>query len=227
MLIMLQCRVLYSTSYTSAVPEMMSEFKIPDETVATLGLTTYLLGLAVGCVILAPLSEMYGRKPVYVGSMLVFTLLVLPCALATSLEMILVVRFFGALAGVVMIANAPGTVSDIVDNENRALAFSIWSIGPFNGPIFGPLIGGFATEYLGWRWTNWLVLIFGGAAWIMLCLTKETYGPAILQKKSKLKRKKTGDSRWWSRYDNKLDLSSLLKVNLSRPFVLLFTEPIW
>ncbi|KAI9777283.1 MAG: hypothetical protein M1835_005274 [Candelina submexicana] len=209
--------VLYSTAYTSGVPELMREFHVSSETIATLGISTYLLGLAVGCVILAPLSEMYGRKIVYVFSMAAFALLVLPCALASSLEEILVVRFIGAFAGVVMIANSPGTVSDIVDDEHRALAFSIWSVGPFNGPIFGPLIGGFATEYLGWRWTNWLVFIFGGVAWIMVCLIKETYGPAILQKKAKMKRKETGDPRWWSRYDNELNISSLLKVNLARP----------
>jgi MFS family permease len=58
-----------------------------------------------------------------------------------------------------MIANAPGTVSDISDEAHRALAFSIWSIGPMNGPVTGPLIGGFVYEYLGWRWTNWLVVI--------------------------------------------------------------------
>jgi MFS family permease len=47
---------------------------------------------------------------------------------------IIIVRFFGALAGSSMIANAPGTVGDIVSDEYRALAFSIWSIGPLNGP---------------------------------------------------------------------------------------------
>jgi hypothetical protein len=42
-----------------------------------------------------------------------------------------------------MISNAPGTVSDIVDDQHRAFAFSIWSIGPMNGPVVGPVIGGF------------------------------------------------------------------------------------
>ncbi len=64
-----------------------------------------------------------------------------------------------ACFGAAMIANAPGTVSDISDEAHRALAFSIWSIGPMNGPVTGPLIGGFVYEYLGWRWTNWLVVI--------------------------------------------------------------------
>jgi MFS family permease len=144
-----------------------------------------------------------------------------------------------------MIANAPGTVNDIVDEQYRALAFSIWSIGPMNGPVTGPLIGGFAAEYLGWRWTNWLVMIFSGVGWIMCSMVKETYSPVLLQRKAAKIRKETGDDRWWSRYDQRLSSKSLasrllrcldltlnflvlqiLKINLSRPFILAFTEPI-
>jgi len=87
--------VLYSTSYTSSMPGMMEEFHVTSEPVATLGVTTYLLGLAVGSLILAPLSEMYGRRIVYAGSLAFYCLMVLPCALATSLSEVLVVRFFG------------------------------------------------------------------------------------------------------------------------------------
>jgi hypothetical protein len=87
--------VLYSTSYTSSMPGMMKEFHIESEPVATLGVTVYLVGLAVGSLILAPLSEIYGRRPVYAGSLLFFCLMVLPCALATSLSEVLVARFFG------------------------------------------------------------------------------------------------------------------------------------
>jgi hypothetical protein len=87
--------VLYSTSYTSSMPGMMEEFHETSEPVATLGVTMYLFGLAVGSLILAPLSEVYGRRPVYIGSLLFFCLMVLPCALATSLSEVLVVRFFG------------------------------------------------------------------------------------------------------------------------------------
>jgi len=107
-----------------------------------------------------------------------------------------------------MISNSPGTVADITTEQYRALAFSIWSIGPMNGPVTGPLIGGFAAQYLGWRWTNWLVLIFGGTAWIMCALIKETYTPALLKKKAAQLRKETGDDRWWCRYDQKLSSKS-------------------
>lgn len=87
--------VLYSTSYTTSMPGMMEEFHVSSEPVATLGVTVYLLGLACGSLILAPLSEIYGRRIVYFGSLLFFTLMVLPCALATSLPEVLVVRFLG------------------------------------------------------------------------------------------------------------------------------------
>lgn len=113
---------------------MQEEFDAPSKTVVTLGLTTYLFGFAAGSLLLAPLSETFGRKPVYCVCMTIFCLLIIPCALAHSLTEIVVIRFFGALAGSSMIANAPGSIGDIVSDEYRALAFSIWSIGPFNGP---------------------------------------------------------------------------------------------
>ncbi|KAA6411574.1 MAG: MFS multidrug transporter [Lasallia pustulata] len=218
--------VLYSTSYTTGLPNMMRDFHVSSEPLVTLGVTTYLIGLAGGSVILAPVSEIYGRRPVYMCSMFFFMLLIIPCGLATSLAEVLVVRFFGAVAGSAMIANAPGSVSDIVNDEYRALAFSIWSIGPLNGPTFGPIIGGFTTQYLGWRWTNWIVMILSAVAWIFVCSLKETYAPALLIQKAKVRRKETGESRWWSRYDQKTSFTELLKVNLSRPFIMTFTEPI-
>lgn len=132
--------VVYSTSYTTGLSEMMHDFNINSEPVVTLGVTTYLVGLAIGSVILAPVSEMYGRRPVYIGSMFVFMILFIHCGIGSSLAEVLVVRFFAAVAGGAMAAISPGTVSDIVTDEYRALALSIWSIGP--------LIGGFSTQYV-------------------------------------------------------------------------------
>lgn len=130
------------------------------------------------------------------------------------------------MMGSCMISNAPGTIADISDEAHLALAFSIWGIGPMNGPVFGPVVGGFLAQYLGWRWTNWFVLIFAGVSWILLFTIKETYAPAILKKRAQLRREETGDERWWSRYDQKLSILNLLKINLTRPFVMSFTEPI-
>jgi MFS family permease len=103
---------------------------------------------------------------------------------------------------------------------------SMWSIAPVNGPVTGPLIGGFVFQYLGWRWDNWIVMIIAGFALAALLTLKETYAPAILQRKAARMRKETDDPRWWCRYDQRISKLQLLKINLSRPFVLSLTEPI-
>lgn len=238
--------VLYSTTYTSSIPGLVEEFNITSQTVATLGVTTYLLGLGFGSLIWAPVSELYGRRPVYIICMFIFTLLILPACLATSLTEILVIRFFGyvrsplflwrnswltvhrcsALFGAALIANSAGTVVDISTEETRALVLSLWSIAPLNGPVTGPVIGGFVYQYLGWRWDNWLILILAGVCSLFMLGTKETYAPTILKAKAARLRKETGDDRWWTRYDLDVSPWTLVKLNLTRPFVLFFTEPI-
>ena len=64
-------------------------------------------------------------------------------------------------------------------------------------------------------------------ALVFAIILKETYAPTILQKKAARLRKESGDSRWWSRYDQTASLAEILKLNLSRPFVMAVTEPIW
>jgi MFS family permease len=117
-----------------------------------------------------------------------------------------------------MISNSPGTVADITNETYRALAFSVWSIGPMNGPVTGPLIGGFAAEYLGWRWTNWLVLIIALTAWFCCAGMKETYAPSILRQRAAKMRKETSDDRWWSRYDDRASGTILLISASFLPF---------
>jgi MFS family permease len=112
----------------------MAEEFAQSGTIVTLGLTFYLFGLAIGSMFMAPLSEVYGRKPVCVICLAVFTVLIIPCALAKSVTALIVVRFIAAFFGSVMISTAPGMVADLVDDEHRALAISVWSIGPLNGP---------------------------------------------------------------------------------------------
>ncbi|KAK1994322.1 major facilitator superfamily transporter [Colletotrichum falcatum] len=217
--------VLYSTSYTASIPGLVEEFH-STQVVTTLGVTTYLLGLAAGSLIVAPMSELYGRQYVYLGCFTISSLLIIPCGLAKSLTTLIVVRFFGALFGAALIANSPGTVVDISDEEYRALAMSFYSIAPLNGPVTGPLIGGFVFQYMGWRWTNWIVLILAGVGIALMLTLRETYAPTILQRKAAKMRKETDDPRWWCRYDEKVSKFHLIKVNLSRPFILSFTEPI-
>jgi MFS family permease len=137
------------------------------------------------------------------GSNCPFFWVSLACILGTMHTGLVADLILRACAGAAMISNAPGTVNDIVTENYRALAFSIWSIGPMNGPVTGPLIGGFTAEYLGWRWTNWIVIILSAIGWIACSFMKETYAPVILRKKAAKMRKDTGDDRWYCRYDQR------------------------
>jgi MFS family permease len=128
--------------------------------------------------------------------------------------------------GAALVSNSPGTVVDISDEDNRALVMSLWSIAPLNGPVTGPVIGGFVFQYMGWRWDNWIVLIIAGVACVMMTTLRETYAPAILQRKAARLRKEMDDPRWWCRYDQRISKLQLIKINLGRPFVLSLTEPI-
>lgn len=73
----------------------------------------------------------------------------------------------------------------------------------------------------------WVALIFSAFALGFSILLEETYAPALLQKKAAKLRKESGESRWWCRYEQKASLYEILKLNLSRPFVMAVTEPIW
>lgn len=219
--------VLYSTSYTAAIPGLQEEFGEDSSTVVTLGVTTFLLGLAAGSLVVAPMSELFGRRPVYLICLTLSALLIIPCALATSLAEIIAVRFLGALFGAAMISNGAGTIADISTEDDRALYMSLWSIAPLNGPVTGPLIGGFVFQYLGWRWENWVSFILTCVAALLMATVRETYTPKVLQQKAAQRRKEEDDERYWCLYDDsKRSTLELMRTNLSRPIVLSATEPI-
>ncbi|KAF8537533.1 major facilitator superfamily domain-containing protein [Trichophaea hybrida] len=214
--------IFYSTSYVSGSAGMVEEFDIKPTTLI-LGMTTYLIGLGCGPMLLAPLSELYGRRIVYLVSLCLFFLFVIPACIATNFTTILVVRFFGAFAGSVTLSNAPGTLGDIFLEDRRTLAFT-----PMNGPVLGPIIGGFVYQTLGWRWNNWLVLIMAGIFGLLALTHPETYMPVLLRRRAEKKRRETGDERYMSRFcykDGEGDVLGLIVLNLKRPVIMLFTEP--
>jgi len=71
-----------------------------------------------------------------------------------------------------------------------------------------------------------MVMILSGITFFGVLLIPETYGPSLLRKRRVARRKETNDERWWTRYDETKSFFPLLKINLSRPFILMVTEPI-
>jgi multidrug resistance protein len=216
--------VLYSTSYMSSAPGLESELGV-SSLGATTGLTTYLLGLALGSLFSAPLSELYGRRIVYILSLGTWILLIIPCGLAESFAVILASRFFGGVAAAALVSNGPGSIVDVSKPDQLALGMSLYSLGPFSGPVLGPFIGGVVFQYLNRRWTNWIVLALGGLAFLMMLTVEETYIPHILRRETSRLRGETGDSQWWCQYDRQVSAFHSLRVSLYRPVVLFITEP--
>jgi len=87
-------------------------------------------------------------------------------------------------------------------------------------------MGGFVVQALGWRWTNWLTMIFCGVMMVMLLAMEETYSPVLLRRRAAKRRAETGNPKWWSRYDSKKSVGQLAREYLFRPFVMATTEPI-
>lgn len=135
-----------------------------------------------------------------------------------------------AFVGSVTLSNAPGSIGDVFSEEDRTLAFSLFSLAIMNGPVLGPIVGGFVFEALGWRWTNWIVLIMSMLFWTLgYYLVPETYQPRLLRQKAKKLRKEHDDDRYLSRFCDKdgADFWGLVKTSMKRPLLMLFTEPLW
>lgn len=126
-----------------------------------------------------------------------------------------------------MLTNVPASVNDVAYELHWTFIFSRWSVGSRNEPVISSIIGEFCFEHLGWRWDNWLFVIMGGVTICLVAGLGETYLPVWLRKKAAKMREETNEERWWSRYENKERFWQLLRINLSRPFTMIFTEPIW
>ena len=103
-----------------------------------------------------------------------------------------------------------------------------FSAAPFIGPAIGPLVGGFLSDALGWRWLYWIQLCLSAFCWLLITFTvKETYAPTILARRAKKMRKETGNDRFVTQLDlDERPLGQRLRIFLLRPFQLLFVEPI-
>jgi multidrug resistance protein len=153
------CRPLASSMFAPGVPLVMQEFETNSEMLATFVVSVFVLGFAFGPLLLAPLSELYGRTIVYHVCNVLFVVFTVMCAVATNMGMLIAARFLAGFAGVAVITCGGGSIADVFPAERRGGAMAIWSLGPLLGPVIGPVAGGFLVEAKGWRWVFWIITI--------------------------------------------------------------------
>ena len=180
----------------------------------------------------SPLSEIpsIGRNGIYFWTFLAFTLLQLPCGYAVNMPMFLVFRFLAGFIGSPALVTGGATIADMYDPARAAYGFCIWGSFGICGPVFGPILGGFAAEAEGWRITIWIVCWMASAVVVLLFFCMPESSPStILLKRAKRLRKATGNENLKSQSEldaaPKVTTASQLAL-LASAFVLTFTEPI-
>lgn len=211
-----------SSIYTPGYPEVETRFNV-SSTVALIPLSLYVLGLAFGPVLAAPISETLGRRVVYLVSSPIAALFTLGAGFSSTFAALTITRFFAGFFGSPVLAVGAGTIVDIWAPVHRAVATSAFLLAPFLGPAIGPAVGGFAAQYKGWRWTQWPILFLLVPIYLYSLGMKETYKKFILQKRAKRlgipPPPKVGPSGLAA-------IKFLIIVTLFRPIRMLFTEPI-
>ncbi|VVT54233.1 uncharacterized protein SAPINGB_P003973 [Magnusiomyces paraingens] len=211
-----------SSLFVSGTFDMMVKFHA-SQTLVLSGLTFYLIGLSLGPVLGAPLSEIFGRKIVYLTSMPISMLFVMGVGLSTNIWSVLILRFFSGFFASPVMAIAGGTISDLWSIEMLGVTMTAFCFAPFAGPVLGPIMGGFAVAAKGWKWTMWISLMLSGVTIPFIIWMPETYKRTIMRRRAK--------KRGITIQKPKMGLGGFLKLILVltvlRPLQMLFArEPI-
>ncbi|KZD12807.1 multidrug effflux MFS transporter [Oceanibaculum pacificum] len=153
--------------YLPAMPSLTGIFATDGGTVA-LTLTVFLAGFAVAQLVYGPLCDRYGRRPVLLGGLAIYTAASLACALAPSIEWLIAARLFqaiGACSGQVL-ARAMGR--DLYDGPRYAKVMALIGLALAATPAAGPVLGGVLQVLFGWQASFFFLFGWGG---LLLCVT--------------------------------------------------------
>jgi MFS transporter, DHA1 family, multidrug resistance protein len=218
-----------SSIFASAVPVTTRVFGVSTE-LMTLSISLYVLGYAAGPLLWAPLSEAFGRRLPFITAYFFFSVSQLPVAVATNPETVLVFRFLAGTCGSVTLVLPAAMVVDFLAPVPRSKVVGLYMLCVFLGPVLGPVTGAWVVEdrLLGWRYAAWIVLftstIFGIFAFFAI---PESSSEILLQRKAARLRLETQNWALHSKRDEKLvGWGALLDTYMTRPFKMIFREPI-
>ncbi|CEP63785.1 Yhk8p LALA0_S09e02454g [Lachancea lanzarotensis] len=216
-----------SSCWSLAQADIRRRFNMSEE-VSVLGLSLYLLGMGCGPLLLSPLSELYGRKPTFIGSLSISMCFLFLTTWGRNIPALLIGRFLSGFFGSSFLSVAGGVISDIFSKQQIGVPMTIYTTATFLGPALGPLISG-ALSHVSYRWTFVVMIIESGVYVVLLLFTfKETYTPVLLVTKARRLRKETGDDRYFAPLEvirREFSLLQAIGLSVGRPFGLLTRDP--
>lgn len=238
-------------SYSPGIGQMTSEWGISN-VAALVGITMFTTGFAIAPMVLAPFSEINGRRPVFIASGILFVICQLCSGLTQSYAGMLVVRFLSGVGGSTFSTMVGGVVADIYQAQDRNTPMALFSGSALFGTGLGPLVSGFVAQNLQWRWIFYIQAIADGVmVCVIIIIFKETRGSVLISRKAKalnkyyeareaagyfglnvpIDEKPTETQvlriRWKVKADEeRASLTRMISLSLYRPFHLLFTEPV-
>ncbi len=140
----------------------MTEYFQTDYRLMQLSVALYLAGNAVVQILVGPISDQMGRRPVIMGSIVLFLLATLGCIYAPTAEIVLMFRIAQTAVAATMVLSR-AAVRDMFDTDQAASMIGYVTMGMAVVPMLGPAVGGFLDQWLGWQANFWLLFLVAAA----------------------------------------------------------------
>lgn len=156
-----------STIANVALPKMQGTLSATQDQMSWV-LTSYIIAAAIMIPLTGWLAGRFGRKKVFLISIVGFTVASALCGMATSLPEIVLFRVLQGVSGAALVPLSQAILFDINRPEDFGRAMAIWGVGVTMGPILGPALGGWLTENYSWRWVFYINVPIGVLAFLGL-----------------------------------------------------------
>jgi len=160
-------QALDTTIANVALPHMQGTMVATQDQISWV-LTSYIVAAAIFMPLTGFLTARLGRKRVFMWSVVGFTITSMLCGAAQSLGQIVFFRLLQGVFGACLVPLSQAVLLDSYPRERHGSAMAMWGVGVMVGPILGPSLGGWLTEYYSWRWVFYINLPFGVLAWFGL-----------------------------------------------------------
>jgi DHA2 family multidrug resistance protein len=153
-------QVLDTTIANVALPSMTGDLGASRDTI-TWVLTSYIVAAAIMTPVTGWLSDRFGRRELFLTTIVGFTVTSMACGLSWNLESMVLFRMLQGLFGAAIVPMSQTFLLNINPKERHGQAMAMWGAGIMVGPIIGPTLGGWLTEALNWRWVFFINLPVG------------------------------------------------------------------